>query len=149
MDEIYGMIKAHLATAVPFASHAGVEVTAIGDGVAEARLEQTGTSVNHIGSQHAGALFTLGEAASGGAMSGALAAIILECTPVAANATIAYKKIAKGTITAHARVSEPGAALIERIKEDGKAAFDVVVDMTNEAGEEVATMTVAWSVRKN
>ncbi len=73
---LYDVIREQISKTVPFARHAGVELVRIDDGVGEAELRQTETSVNHIGSQHAGALFTLGEAASGAAMAGALAPLL-------------------------------------------------------------------------
>jgi acyl-coenzyme A thioesterase PaaI-like protein len=96
----YEMIKANLDTAVPFATHVGVKLLEIGDGVASAELAQRDAVSNHINSMHAGAMFTLGEAASGAAMAGALAPVILNMRPVAAVANIAFKKVAKGTLTA-------------------------------------------------
>lgn len=133
---------------VPFATHAGVEITDVADGQGAARMPQTDTSINHIGSQHAGALFTLGEAASGAAMAGAFAPVILEVRPIAGKAEIAYTKVAKGTITAHSRTLQPSAELLEKLNTDGKVAFDVAVDLTNTDGDPVAQMTVAWHIKK-
>ena len=51
---------------------------------------------NHVGSQHAGALFSAGEAASGAAFVGAFAEHMGDITPLARNAEISYLKLAKG-----------------------------------------------------
>lgn len=142
----YDMIKSHLDTAVPFATHTGVALIELGDGTASARLDQRNEVSNHIKSMHAGAMFTLGEAASGAAMAGALAPVILDMRPVAATAQIAFVKVAHGTLTAHAKTSAPGADLLERIRSEGKAAFDVTVDIRDESGDSVAEMTVNWHV---
>ena len=58
---------------------------------------------NHVGSQHAGALFSAGEAASGAAFVGAFAERMGEITPLARTAEISYLKLAKGPITATGR----------------------------------------------
>ncbi|AYE86217.1 MAG: DUF4442 domain-containing protein [Sulfitobacter sp.] len=142
----YDMIKAHLDTAVPFAAHVGVKLLKIGDGTASAELVQRHETSNHIGTQHAGAMFTLGEAASGAAMAGAIAPVIMDMRPVAAMGQITFKKIAEGTLTAHAETSRPGAELLTALQEDGKVAFDVAVDIQNEAGETVVEMQVNWHV---
>ncbi|APE43261.1 DUF4442 domain-containing protein [Sulfitobacter alexandrii] len=142
----YDMIKAHLDSAVPFATHTGIDLLEIADGTASARLVQRQEVSNHIKSVHAGAMFTLGEAASGAAMAGALAPMIFDLRPVAATARIAYVKVAHGTLTAHAKTSEPGATLLETIRTEGKAAFDVEVDIRDESDETVAEMTVNWHV---
>ncbi|MDW3099598.1 MAG: DUF4442 domain-containing protein [Alphaproteobacteria bacterium] len=133
---------------VPFATHTGVEITDVGDGQGTARMPQTETSINHIGSQHAGALFTLGEAASGAAMAGAFAPVILEVRPIAGKAEISYTKVAKGMITAQSRTLLPSTELLEKLNTDGKVAFNVAVDLTNADGDQVAQMTVAWHVKK-
>lgn len=144
----YDMIKAQMGSAVPFASHAGVTLTNVADGTGTAELEQTGTSVNHIGSQHAGALFTLGEAASGAAMAGAFLPVLMSVRPVAANANIMYKRIAKGTITADAKTSKSGAELLQSLEKDGKVLFNVLVTLKDTSDTIVAEMTVAWHVSK-
>ena len=142
----YDMIKAHLDTAVPFANHVGVRLLEIGDGSASAALEQREEVSNHIKSMHAGAMFTLGEAASGAAMAGAIAPVILEMRPVAATGNIAFKKIALGKLTAHAKTSRSGADLMAALKDDGKVAFDVAVDIQDEEGDSVVEMTINWYV---
>lgn len=143
----YDMIKANLETAVPFATYVGVKLLELGDGFASAELEQHHEVSNHIQSMHAGAMFTLGEAASGAAMAGALAPVILKMRPVAAVANIAFKKVAKGKLTAHAKTSQEGATLMRAIAEHGKVTFDVNVDVQDASGDTVVEMTVNWYVR--
>lgn len=145
---LHDMIRTQLATSVPFAAHTGVELTEVADGHATARLAQAPTTINHIGSQHAGALFTLGEAASGAAMAGAFATRLAAIRPVAGAAEIRYTRVAKGTITAAATLSEDVPALTARLDSEGKVTFDVAVVMRDEAGDDVATMKVAWHLKK-
>ena len=144
----YDMIRTHLSTVIPFANHVGVVLGDIGDGTATATLDQRTETSNHIQTQHAGAMFTLGEAASGAALAGALAPVILEVRPVASGATISYVKIARGTLTAHATASAPGAELLQTLKDEGKVAFDVDVDIRDADDDTVVTMKVGWHVRK-
>jgi len=144
---MFDVIRTQMAASVPFAKHTGISLLEIGQGTAVAQLEQTATSINHIGSQHAGALFTLGETASGGAMSGAFAEMIMSIRPVAAAAEIRYLKIAKGPITARAKTATPPDELLSALKSARKATFDVDVVMSDDGGTEVATMRVAWDVR--
>lgn len=145
---IYEMIRAQLAKTVPFAAHVGVEIVDVANGAATARLEQTPTSVNHIASQHAGALFTLGEAASGAAMAGAFAARLATIRPVAGSAEIRYTRVAKGTITARGTIAQDVDALTAKLDAEGKIAFDVSVTLIDETGEDVANMTVGWHLKK-
>ena len=140
----YEMLRAQLQKSVPFAGHTGVELLEISAEQATAQLEQRPETENHIASQHAGAMFTLGEAASGAAMAGAFITQILSLRPVAANAQIKYVKVAKGTLTATARVAGDVAALDATLKADGKVQFAVEVDIADAEGDTVAEMSVDW-----
>lgn len=142
----YDMIKVQLSTIVPFQNFVGAELLTVADGHATARLNPRDEVTNHIKTIHAGAMFTLGEAASGAAMAGALAPVILQMRPVAATANIAFKKIAKGPLVATAKTSRTGADLMQVITDEGKVTFDVVVDITDTSGETVVEMTVNWHV---
>lgn len=144
---IYETIRAQMAAAVPFAKHAGVELVEIAPGKGVARLDESATSVNHIGSQHAGALFTLGETASGAAMAGTFAELLANIRPVASHASIDYKKLARGSITAIAVTADDPALLLATLQSARKVVFDIAVTLTNEAGVTVGTMSVQWQVR--
>jgi acyl-coenzyme A thioesterase PaaI-like protein len=140
----YDMIKAQLGTIVPFQNFVGVELLELVDGKASAQLAQRDETTNHIKTQHAGAMFTLGEAASGAA----LAPVILSVRPVAAGATIAFTKIAKGTLTAHAKTSVPSNDLLAKLEADGKVAFEVLVDIQDSDKDTVAEMAITWHVSR-
>lgn len=145
---MFELIRTQLAKAVPFAAHTGVELLEVGAGRAVARLPERPQVCNHIGTLHAGAVFTLGETASGGAMSGAFAERILSVRPVAAAARITYAKAARGSITATAASAVPAPDLLARLEAQGKVQFDVEVEFTDEQGQAVAGMVVTWHVRK-
>lgn len=145
---IFEIIRSRLAMTVPFAAHVGVEIAELASGRAIARLPQTSVTVNHIASQHAGALFTLGEAASGAAMAGAFATRLAAIRPVAGSADIRYSRVAKGTITAVGEIDQDVDLLTAKLDADGKVTFDVAVTMTDEAGDEVASMKVAWHLKQ-
>ncbi|WP_299206881.1 DUF4442 domain-containing protein [uncultured Tateyamaria sp.] len=144
----YDMIRDQLGKAVPFANHVGVELLEVGDGIGVAALDQRPETSNHIQSQHAGAMFTLGEAASGAALAGAFGPMIFQARPVASGANISYVKIAKGRLEAHAKTERPGPELVKELQEVGKTAFDINVDIRDDDGDTVVTMTVGWHVRK-
>lgn len=139
-------ILAQLRQAVPFAKHTGVELLSMGDGSGVAQLEERPHGLNHIATHHAGALFTLAEAASGCAMAGAFAPVLMSVRPVAANANISYRRPARGLITATAQVDTKPEDLLAVLKETGKVQFKVSVVLHNTAQEEVASMNVDWHV---
>ena len=101
-----------------------------------------------LSTQHAGALFTLAEAASGGAMAGALAPMILEVKPVVSDAQITYRVPARGSITATALTDRPGGELRAALDADGRVQFRVGVSMRDERDVVVADLDVAWVVSR-
>lgn len=145
-QDAYEFIRSQLGTTVPFASHTGVAVLSVGDGVATAELEQSPVTINHIGSQHAGALFTLAEAASGAAMIGALVDRVLDVRPLVRSARIDYRKVARGTITATATTTVAGSDLRDALDEHGRTDALVEVVLSDADGVEVATVSVDWAI---
>ena len=145
---VYDGIKAGLAKAVPMNTHLGLELLEVGDGHGVVRLPNNPQMLNHVGSQHAAGLFAAAEFASGAAMTGALMQHLANATPLAASASIQYKKLAKGPILATAKLAESAAAIVERLTADGRAQFDANIELTDEQAVVVATMIVQWSVRK-
>ncbi|GGY52175.1 YiiD C-terminal domain-containing protein [Parvularcula lutaonensis] len=144
----YDQIREQLSKMVPFARYTGVVIDEITAEKATCHLDQRPEVENHIQSMHAGALFVLGEQASGAAFAGAFLERMMTVRPVAAKADIQYLKIAKGTITATARIRENASGLIGQLDEVGKVQFAVDVSLSDAEGTEVATMTVDWHVKK-
>lgn len=145
---MFDLVLEHLRTAVPFATLVGVEVLTVDAGAATARLDERPEVHNHIATLHAGALFTLGEAASGAAMAGAFAPVLLAVRPVAADARISYRRPARGAAVAAARVVGEPAALLTELDGVGKVRFTVEVRIEDDRQREVATMEVDWHVSR-
>lgn len=148
MSVDYTAVAAGLSQAIPFNVHLGLETTSVAPDSGSVRLPDDGKLQNHVGSQHAGALFAAGEAASGAAFVGAFLDAMGEITPLAERASISYKKLARGEITATASFREDADALKAKLREAGRIRFPVQVQMTDAGGEVVAEMTVDWYVRR-
>jgi acyl-coenzyme A thioesterase PaaI-like protein len=145
----YAAVAAGLNQAIPFNGYLALETITVAPDHGVVRLPDSPNLHNHVGSQHAGALFSAGEAASGAAFVGAFVELMGEITPLAESAEIAYRKLAKGEITATARFSEDRDALIARLNDEGRIRFPIAVEMANADGVLVAEMTVNWYVRRN
>jgi len=144
----YDLIRSQLDKSVPFAKHTGIALEKIGKGRAAASLSFRPEGLNHIGTQHAGALFTAGEAASGAAMAGAFAPVLLEVRLVASQASIRYLKAAKGSVRAEALVSGEPEKLLQTLENEGKVIVTVQVHILDStSGETLAEMNVEWHVR--
>jgi uncharacterized protein (TIGR00369 family) len=143
----FDLIAKGMTQAVPFAGHLGLEITEISEGEATVVLPERDELKNHVGSQHAGALFTAAETASGAAFVGAFAARMEEVTPLARTAEIAYEKIAKGPITARARLGMPADQALATLDAEGKVEFPCEIELTDGEGTVVAAADVRWHVR--
>jgi acyl-coenzyme A thioesterase PaaI-like protein len=144
----YEALRGGMQQAIPFNVHLGLEVVEIGSGLGVVRLPENPSLVNHVGSQHAGGLFSAGEAASGGAFVGAFAEKMGEITPLAQRAEIEYRKIARGPITATARLDD-AQAHVDELEAEGVTRFPVAVELTDGEGDVVAAMTVHWHVKRD
>jgi acyl-coenzyme A thioesterase PaaI-like protein len=145
----FDAIAKGMTQAVPFAGYLGLEIAIDAPGEAVVRLPERAELTNHVGSQHAGALFTVAEAASGAAFVGAFAERMGEVTPLARSAEISYEKIAKGPIEASAKLAVPAAEALATLDAEGKVEFPCEIELADESGTQVATATVHWHVRLN
>jgi acyl-coenzyme A thioesterase PaaI-like protein len=145
----YEAIRAGLSQAIPFNGHVGLELVEVGEGRGVVKLPDSPELHNHVGSQHAGALFSAGEFASGGAFVGAFVEHMGSITPLARSAQIDYRKLARGEITAVGTLSEGKDALLAKLEADGRVEFPIEVELSDADGQVVAAMTVNWHVRRN
>ena len=145
----FAAVAAGLNQAIPFNRHVGLVVEEVAPGRGVVTLPDGEHLHNHVGSQHAGGLFSAGEAASGGAFLGAFAEHLGGLTPLAKSASIDYRKIARGPVTAVGTLDADVDSLLASIESDGRVEFPVEVEMTDGDGNVVATMTVHWHVRRN
>src|SRR5215207_4057901 len=143
----FDLIAKGMTQAVPFAGHLNPRITEISEGEATVLLPDLPELKNHVGSQHAGALFTAAETASGAAFVGAFAVRMGDVTPLARSAKIDYLKIANGPITAKGTLGMDAAKALAILDEEGKVEFPCEVELTDKGGELVATATVHWHVR--
>jgi uncharacterized protein (TIGR00369 family) len=143
----FDLIAKGMSQAVPFVGYLGVEVTSITEGEATAILPERSELFNHVGSQHAGALFTVAETASGAAFVGAFAERMADVTPLARSAEISYEKIANGEITATARLAADTAQTLATLDAEGKVEFRCEVELIDKDGQRVASAAVDWHVR--
>lgn len=141
---VYDRIKQQMMDTLPFVRLLGISIDEIGAGTSRVSLPDDPKLHNHLGTQHAGALFTLAETASGAAMAGGFAELILGLRPVAKSSRIEYQKVARGATRAEGRVPGDLAALKAQLAQDGKVAFPVAVDIFDAEGTLAAQVTVDW-----
>lgn len=136
-----------LASLVPFVDTVGLRITEVGPGTATATLASRREVHNHIGTVHAGALYTVGESATGAVVLGLFGDLLPGLFIALKGATVAHTKARPGDLIAEAAVVGDAGALRELYEAEGKADFDVQVRFTVE-DTEVATVTYTWAVRQ-
>ena len=144
----YDALRQGLQQAIPFNNHLKLEIREVSGDRGVVALGDHEALRNHVGSQHAGALFSAGEAASGAAFVGTFAERLGDITPLAQSADISYKKVAKGEILATGRLDHDGEQLLATLDEEGVVRFDVDVELADRSGDIVAKMSVHWHVRR-
>lgn len=144
-------LAAGMLQAVPFVRTIGVEfvevpVAAAGTRVT-VRLPDSPALHNHVGGPHAGALFTLGETASGAVVMATFGAQLARAVPLTVRADIAYQKFATGTVTATATLDRPAADVVAELDAGQRPEFGVNVEIHRADGAVTATMRVVWTLR--
>ena len=143
----YDAVAKGMSMAVPFIGHLDLEIVEIDAGTATVVLPERPQLTNHVGSQHAGALFTAAEAASGAAFVGAFAERMGDVTPLARDAEIHYEKIALGPIEARGRLGIGRDEALAKLDAEGKVEFPCEIVLVDREGNQVASATVGWHVR--
>jgi uncharacterized protein (TIGR00369 family) len=141
---VYDRIKQQMMETLPFTQLLGIRIDDIGNGTSRVSMPADPKLNNHLGTPHAGALFTLAETASGAAMAGGFADLIMGLRPVAKESRIQYQKVAKGATRASGRVPGDIDALKATLKAEGKVAFPVEVDIIDAEGTLAAKVQVDW-----
>jgi acyl-coenzyme A thioesterase PaaI-like protein len=148
METDYQALMSGLQAAIPFNNHLGIRYIEVGPERAVAELPSEPHLMNHVGTQHAGGMFSVAEAASGGAFLAAFADRMGSVMPLAEGAEIRYKKIAQGPITATATFSADRAEVLAELDRESRVRFPVEVELTDKEGQVVADVTVRWYVKK-
>lgn len=148
---MYDIVRRQLSRTVPFAKLLGVSVQDIDAQSASACLEPAAHLNNHVGTLHAGVIFTACETASGAALAGALLPAIMKMRFVVRDASITYAKPAKGRLVTEGRLARPPLDVLAELERDGRADLVVEVDARVEEGfeapEHVARASFTWHLR--
>lgn len=133
-----------ITAAVPFVAHLGLRVTADPQ---HQRVELPDAPVltNHVGTQHAGALFSAAETASGAAVLAMATARRLPVVPVVAEGSIRYRAPATGVVAASPELTEPD-DLEDLLASQRRVSVDVAVELTDANGATVATASFRWAL---
>lgn len=128
---------------VPFNEFLGIRQSAKEGYILE--LANNDNLLNHLGTLHAGALFSLAEATSGEFLLRQFQNTELDVIPVVRKVDIKYSRPAESVVYSTADFAENSvdkvyAGLIER----GKVVIEVHVELYNETNERTAVSNIQW-----
>lgn len=137
-----------LAATVPLVKTLGTEKVEVTPDRAVLRLPDRADLHNHVGGPHAGAIFSLAESATGTLVIQSFADQLDRYVPLAAGATIRYRALATGDITAEATMSRTREDILTELEANGKVRFDVNALVRTSDGTLTTEVTVNWALRK-
>ncbi|MBH5333710.1 DUF4442 domain-containing protein [Streptomyces pactum] len=149
MSQTQPSIGEMLAATVPMVRTLNLEFVETSAERAVLRLPDQPDFHNHVAGPHAGAMFTLAESASGAVVLAAFAGQLHRAVPLAVRAEIAYKKLAKGPVTASAHLGRPAAEVVAELDAGERPEFPVRIEITREDGAVTGEMTIVWTLRPN
>jgi uncharacterized protein (TIGR00369 family) len=141
-------VKKGMPTLVPMVGTLSIEFLELNETTAVVRLPDQQPYHNHIGGPHAGAMFTLGESASGALVLGNFADHLDKVVPLAVEANIAYKKVAMGPVLATATMTRTVAEVLAELDSGTRPEFRVDIEISTEDGTVTGTMYVVWTLKR-
>ncbi|MET7936751.1 DUF4442 domain-containing protein [Streptomyces sp. NPDC005322] len=147
MSETLPSVGEMLAATVPMVRTLNLEFIEASAERAVLRLPDQPDFHNHVGGPHAGAMFTLAESASGAIVLAAFGDQLGRAVPLAVRAEIGYKKLAKGTVTATARLGRTTAEVVAELDAGERPEFPVNIEITREDGAVTGEMSIIWTLR--
>ncbi len=132
---------------MPFLQKLGLKIARVEKGKVRVELPFDTSNTNHLGTIHAGALYTLAETAGGLVITSA--ATSADVVGVAKSGFIKYKKPARGMIYVEEEVDPAWVAeKFDQALNEGKADIPYTVHVRDENGDVVAEVEFVYHIRK-
>ena len=141
-----GAVKNLVEQMIPFVKKVGVVTEELGSTKVRLKLPHDASNLNPMGILHAGATFTLAETAAAALCVMALPGVMF----IGKGVDIRFRRPGKGDVFAVAQLTPVDAQrALDAAARDGKTDAPITVDITDAAGEPVASAVVTMSVRKS
>ena len=139
-------LKQMLTTMVPFINTVGIVIDDIATTTATATLPDRKAVQNHLGTAHAGAVYTLGESATGGVVLALFADKLPGAFIALKTASASHRKALPGDVIATASLTGDATDIRAAFDQDGRVDFDVEVRFTVD-GTETGHNVYTWAAR--
>ncbi len=140
-------VRKGMPTLVPMVGTLDLEFLELDETTAIMRMPDQQPYHNHIGGPHAGAMFTLGESASGALVLGNFAEHLDKVVPLAVEANISYKKVAMGPVIATATMTRTVADILAELASGTRPEFRVDIEIATQDGTVTGQMYVVWTLK--
>lgn len=142
-------VAAAMPTLVPMVGTLDLQFLELAPHRAVLRLPDKPAYQNHIGGPHAGAMFTLAESATGALVLGNFGNLLAQATPLAMEATIRYRKVAKGDLLAEAVMERDPEVIRAELAEGERPEFRIGVTLRTLDGTITGLADFLWTLRPN
>ena len=141
-------VRQLMMDAVPFNRVLGVRVESVEPERVTVILPESPERLNHVGTTHAAAQFGLGEATAGTMTLLAFSDLQRQgFAPVVTDATVSYRKPARGELRGEATLSaEEQARVRSEIAAGGRPRFGIDVRLTDQQGNVTTELRFEWAL---
>jgi uncharacterized protein (TIGR00369 family) len=140
-------VKNLVENLIPYVKKTGVVARSLEPGQVSLALPHDATNLNPMGIVHAGASFTLAETTA--AALCVMSFDVSKMTFIGKQVDIRFRRPGKGELVSRAALSAADVlSATARALEVGKHDVPITVEVTDSAGEPVATATVTMALRK-
>jgi len=146
IEEKYKIVAQFAETGIEAIKRTGLRVEVLRERYARVSMPLNG-NVSHLGTMYAGSLFILGEF-SGGIIFGA-AFDYTKFIPVVKDISIRFIRAAKSDVSMEVSMDAAQVAEIQReAEQNGKADFNLNIELKDKTGETVSRVEGTWQVRR-
>lgn len=103
---------------------------------------------NHVGGPHAAIVFAAAESATGAVTIAAFGDLLDRAVLLPTTVTMDYLSVAKGDLTAIATIQGDVADARAQFEAGTRPEFDVVADVTDEAGQVTSRLRARWTLKR-
>ena len=132
---------------VPLVATLGLEYADVSADRAVVVLRDVPEYRNHVGGPHAAVVFAAGESATGAVAIAVFGDLLDRAVLLPVTVTMDYLTIALGDLTATAVIVDDVEVARSEFEAGRRPEFDIVADITNEAGETTSRLTARWTLK--
>ena len=141
-------IGALMHQVVPMVATLGLDYVSVTADEAVVVLRDQPGYRNHVGGPHAGAMFTVAESATGAVAIAAFGDLLDRAVLLPMTATIDFLAIAKGDLTATARIDADITSARASFEAGERPEFDIVASITSAEGVQTGRLRARWTLKR-